>query len=249
MKISVITIAYNSGATIESTIRSVISQRHSPVEYLIVDGGSSDQTLAVVQRYTPHITRWVSEPDRGIYDAMNKGIAMSTGEIIGILNSDDYYADDRVLTDVAAMFASTGCEALYADLVYVDRRDTSRILRTWRAGAYRHGRFRSGWMPPHPTFFVKKSCYDRLGLYNLSLRSAADYELMLRFIHRHGIAVSYLPRIITHMRAGGQSNLSLGNRIRANLEDRMAWRMNGLRPGLFTLTWKPLSKVFQFVKR
>ena len=248
MRLSVITVTFNSAATLAGAIESVSQQRDVDVEHIIVDGGSIDGTMEVVRSY-PHIRKKVSEPDRGIYDAMNKGIAMSTGEIIGILNSDDYYADDRVLTDVAAMFASTGCEALYADLVYVDRRDTSRILRTWRAGAYRHGRFRSGWMPPHPTFFVKKSCYDRLGLYNLSLRSAADYELMLRFIHRHGIAVSYLPRIITHMRAGGQSNLSLGNRIRANLEDRMAWRMNGLRPGLFTLTWKPLSKVFQFVKR
>lgn len=248
MKISIITIAFNSAETIEYTIQSVLKQTYSDVEYVVIDGASTDGTMAVVNRYRNNFATVISEKDNGIYEAMNKGVQHSTGDIIGILNSDDFYADENVLSEVAEKFRTTHCDALYADLVYVDRNDENRIIRTWRAGRYTRGKFRRGWMPPHPTFFVRKKCYDDFGLYNLQLRSAADYELMLRFIHRHNISVDYLPRVITKMRTGGQSNVSLQNRLRANIEDRMAWKINGLRPGLFTLTWKPISKIFQFLR-
>lgn len=249
MKVSIITISYNSAATIEDTIRSVINQDYPNLEYIIIDGHSKDGTQDIIHRYQSSIAKFISEPDQGIYDGMNKGLKMATGDIIGILNSDDVYEDSRVISDMVQLFESSQCEAAYADLVYVDRHDTSKVTRYWKSGSYKQGAFRKGWMPPHPTFFVRKSVYDRYGYFNLLLKSAADYEIMLRFIHKHGIEPAYLPRVITRMRAGGQSNLSLKNRIKANREDREAWRINGLKPGLFTLIRKPLSKIFQFMKK
>lgn len=248
MKVSIITITYNSAETVEDTIKSVASQSYQNIEYIMVDGLSKDHTLDIAKKYSSSIAQLVSEKDKGIYDAMNKGVQLATGDIIGILNSDDFYADHDVVKDIVAVFEKTGADAVYADLIYVHRDDTSKVLRRWQAGEYKPGQFLSGWMPPHPTFFVKRSAYEKWGTYNLSLRSAADYELMLRFIHKYRIQVAYLPRVITHMRAGGQSNVSLRNRIKANLEDRAAWKMNGLKPGLLTLYRKPLSKIFQYLK-
>jgi len=248
MKVSIITICYNSASTIEDTIQSVLAQNYADIEYIVVDGKSKDQTMEIVDRYRDRISCVISEKDRGIYDAMNKGIRAATGDVVGILNSDDYYADDNVISDVAELFRSTHCEGCYADLVYVNRNNREKVVRRWVAGGYRHGLFLKGWMPPHPTFFVLRSKYLELGDYNLTLRSAADYELMLRFIHRHQIRLSYLPRVITHMRTGGQSNITLHNRIRANREDRLAWKINDLKPAWYTLTAKPLSKLFQYLK-
>jgi glycosyltransferase involved in cell wall biosynthesis len=249
MKVSIITIAYNSQETIADTIRSVISQVYPDIEYIIVDGGSRDQTVDIVKGFGAGVTKWVSEKDKGIYDAMNKGVTMASGDVIGILNSDDFYADNQVISDVVKSFQASGADGLYADLVYVNRDQPDKTVRSWNAGDYRHGKFLSGWMPPHPTFFVRRHCYEKFGTYTLELRSAADYELMLRFIHKHQISMTYLPRVITKMRLGGQSNVTLMNRIKANLEDRKAWKMNGLHPGVFTLTRKPLSKVIQFLKK
>ncbi|HCA83157.1 MAG TPA: glycosyl transferase [Flavobacteriales bacterium] len=249
MKVSIITVCYNSAATIGDAIQSVVSQNHPDIEHIIIDGGSGDDTLKIINQYKNNIAHLVSEPDKGIYDAMNKGIALASGEIVGILNSDDLYADENVVRDVIALFQKENCEGVYADLVYVDRENTSKINRYWKAGTYKKGAFRKGWMPPHPTFFVKRSVYGRLGNFTTALKSAADYEIMLRFIHKHEISLVYLPRVIVRMRAGGKSNVSLRNRIRANREDKQAWVMNGLRPGLFTLIRKPLSKVFQFIKK
>ncbi len=248
MKISVITIAYNSAETIKDTIESVLAQDYSDLEYIIVDGASKDATMDIVKSYGNRISKYVSEKDKGIYDAMNKGISLATGDIIGILNSDDYYADSRVISEIAAKFEESGADGVYADLVYVDRDHSEKVMRKWIAGPYRKGLFKKGWMPPHPTFFVKRSCYIKFGIYSLELRSAADYELMLRFIHKHEIKVAYLPKIITRMRLGGQSNVSLKNRLKANIEDRKAWKMNGLKPSYFTLIRKPLSKLGQFFK-
>lgn len=249
MKVSLITVSFNSQSTIESTILSVIRQNYSNIEYLIIDGNSSDGTISIVQKYRNKIHTLISERDGGIYYAMNKGVALVSGEIVGILNSDDFYADENVISDVVQTFETSGADVVYADLVYVDRNDDSKILRTWKSGEYKEGDFLKGWMPPHPTLFVKKEVYDKLGSYNTDLRSSADYEFMLRVIHKHHVKVAYLNRVIIKMRAGGQSNFSVSNRIKANIEDRKAWRINGLRPGLFTLTRKPLSKVLQFLER
>jgi glycosyltransferase involved in cell wall biosynthesis len=249
LKISVITIAYNSADTIEDTIVSVVNQDYAALEYIIVDGGSKDQTMDIVNRYQDRIAKAVSEKDEGIYDAMNKGIKMATGDVIGILNSDDFYAHTQVISRVAKLFHDKKCDALYADLVYVNREDTDKVIRSWEAGQYHPGQFLRGWMPPHPTFFLTKEKYNNFGLYNTALRSAADYELMLRYIHKHRVNLCYLPEVITKMRTGGQSNVTLRNRLKANLEDRAAWRMNDLKPSWYTLTWKPISKVFQFLRR
>lgn len=248
MKISIITVAYNSDKTIEDTIQSVVNQDYADIEYIIVDGGSSDRTLEIVERYGDSISTVVSEKDQGIYDAMNKGVALATGEVIGILNSDDFYSDNHVISGIAKAFTNQ-TDAVYANLVYVDPVNTDKIVRTWISGEYNPGAFKKGWMPPHPTFFVRKINYEKWGAYALNLKSAADYELMLRFIHKHQIRLNYWPQIIVKMRAGGKSNASIKNRLKANKEDRMAWKMNGLKPHLFTFIRKPLSKLGQFFKK
>jgi len=246
LKISIITITYNSAATVEQTIRSVVSQSYPHVEYLIIDGQSTDDTLTIVKRYQDKISVVVSEKDQGLYDALNKGIALATGDVIGILHSDDFYLHDRVLQNYADVFLKQKPDAVYSDLYYVDKNDTDKIIRKWKSGEYRPGSFINGWMPPHPTFFVKKEIYLRYGTFNLSFKSAADYELMLRFIHKHRIKVAYLPEYTVKMRVGGKSNKNIKNRVNANLEDRRAWEINQLKPRFYTLYLKPLRKLLQF---
>lgn len=247
MKISVITITYNSEKTVEDTIKSVVAQDFPNLEYLIIDGMSKDKTLQVVGKYNAYIDKVVSEKDKGLYDALNKGIKTATGEVIGMLHSDDIYANNQVISKVAQQFAiDPDLEAVYADLVFVDRNDTNKVLRTWRAGEYKEDAFKKGWMPPHPTFFVKKSVYDRFGGFNLDLKLSADYELMLRFIHKEKIKVAYLPEIIVKMRMGGISNTSFFVKLKANLEDKKAWKLNGVKPGWFTTLRKPLKKLGQY---
>lgn len=247
MKVSIITVSYNSAETIEDTIQSVLSQEYTDVEYIIVDGKSTDHTAEIVSKYQNKISKFVSEKDKGIYDALNKGIALATGDIVGLLHADDLYANTNVISDVVKQFTSSNAAAIYADLNYVDRYNTTKVIRKWRSGNYKDGMFLKGWMPPHPTFFVKKTCYDSFGMFNLKLRSSADYELMLRFIHVNKIKISYLQKMIVNMRAGGQSNVSLLNRLKGNKEDHLAWELNGLKPGMFTLIRKPLSKLLQYL--
>lgn len=249
MKISLITVSYNSQDTIEETIQSVLSQKNIELEYIIVDGASRDNTLDIISKYRNKISHLLSEKDKGIYDAMNKGIALASGDIIGILNSDDVFAHDHVLEKVVALFKNPAIEGIYGDLVYVDRFDLSKVKRKWKADKYQGGSFFNGWMPPHPTFYVRKSLYEKFGNFNLDFTSAADYEIMLRFIHKHNIELDYLPEVMVKMRQGGASNASLKNRIKANREDKRAWEVNGLKPGMFTLIKKPLSKLSQFFKR
>lgn len=248
MKISIITVSYNSAGTIRDTIESVLNQTYSDIEYILVDGASKDDTISIIKSYGTKISKLISEKDNGIYDAMNKGINVATGDVIGILNSDDFYSHSNVIKNVVQKFEKD-TDAVYADLVYVSGADKNKIVRTWKAGKYEVGSFQKGWMPPHPTFFVKKSVYEKLGMFTDQLKSAADYEIMLRFIHKHQIKLNYLPEIIVHMRTGGASNVSLKNRFKANREDKKAWKMNGLKPSPLTFIRKPLSKLSQFFKR
>ncbi|MFD1552834.1 glycosyltransferase [Putridiphycobacter roseus] len=248
-KISIITVAYNAEKYIEDTIQSVLAQDISSIEYIIIDGNSTDGTLEICKKYKDQISTILSEPDSGIYDAMNKGVNMASGEVIGILNADDFYANSSVLSAVVDLFKDPKTDCVYGDLVYVDPDDTDKVTRTWQAKTYQKGAFLKGWMPPHPTFFIRKKYYTEFGLYQLNLRSAADYELMLRMIHKHGLNPVYLPQTIVRMRTGGVSNASFKNRLKANKEDRMAWQMNGLKPNAFTFIRKPLSKILQFIKR
>jgi glycosyltransferase len=258
MKVTLITVSYNSARTIADTIASVQQQTYKDIEYIVVDGNSSDGTIEIVKQFLDSakdvsqdsakgvVTKFLCERDKGIYDAMNKGIALATGEIIGVLNSDDFYCSNDVIENVVRAFEENETDCLYGDLNYVDPIDTSKIVRKWRSGAYLRENFLKGWMPPHPTFFVKKSCYDSFGTFDTQFKSAADYELMLRFLFKELCSAQYLPKVMIHMRAGGVSNVSLKNRIRANREDRLAWKTNGLKPKWFTLLRKPLSKLTQY---
>lgn len=246
LKVSLITVCYNSAATIEATIQSVLAQDYADTEYIIVDGMSDDATPDIIGRYRDRISRFISEKDEGIYFAINKGIAAATGDIIAILHADDFYTDASVISTVVKTFETKNTDTVYGDLQYVDRDDPGKVKRSWHSGEYSYGLFLKGWMPPHPSFFVRKSCYDAFGLFNTSLRSAADYELMLRLLHRHRCSTAYIPQVLVKMRVGGKSNVTVMNRIRANREDKKAWLLNGLRPGLFTLIRKPLSKIGQF---
>ena len=246
MKISIITVSYNSAKTIRDTIKSVVNQSYNNIEYIVIDGGSSDETLSIVEEYKAKIHHVISEKDEGIYDAMNKGVAKATGDVIGILNSDDFYTDNNVIVDVVKLLEKSEADACYADLMYVDQEDTSKVVRKWISGSYKKNKFRRGWMPPHPTFFLKKSCYEKFGAFNLNLKSSADYECMLRMMYKFDSSVAYLNRVIIKMREGGQSNVSILNRLKANNEDRRAWGMNELKPAWYTLYMKPLSKVKQF---
>jgi glycosyltransferase involved in cell wall biosynthesis len=249
MKVSIITVTYNSEAYLEQTIRSVLSQRYEDIEYIIVDGGSTDNTKNIISAYQNKISRFISEKDNGIYDALNKGLAMAGGDIIGILHSDDFFTHETVIKTVVQTFKDTQADAVYANLCYVDAENTSKIIRKWHSGSYVPNSFLYGWMPPHPTFFVKKSVYRQFGHFNLNFKTSADYELMLRFIHKHQIKLSYLNEYIVYMRVGGQSNASINYRILANLEDRKAWAVNDLKPYFFTLWLKPLRKIRQFFNR
>ena len=246
MKISIVTATFNSASTVRDTLESIRGQDHPDIEHLIVDGGSTDGTLDIVKGY-PHVSRVVTGKDDGIYDAMNKGIRMATGGVIGILNSDDVYTDETVLTDVAAAFADPSVMTVYADLQYVAADDVDRVQRTWNSGRFKKRNFYYGWMPPHPTFFVRREVYEKAGLFHAGLRSAADYEFMLRILLKWGMSTHYIPRVIVKMRTGGMSNASLLNRLRANKEDRQAWKLNDLRPYFFTLYLKPLRKIHQFI--
>ncbi len=246
MKVSIITATYNSANTIIDTINSVHNQTYSDIQHLIIDGLSTDDTVQII-RTTPTFKGDIyCEKDKGIYDAMNKGIALAKGDIIGILNSDDFYADETVIEDVVKVFEETNCDAVYGNLVYVDSVDTKIIKRTWISGSYKRENFLKGWMPPHPTFFVRKDLYAKYGNFNISLSSAADYELMLRFLYKYNVKLAYLQKTLVQMRVGGKSNVSINNRIIANLEDRKAWKMNGLKPNWYTLYLKPLRKLSQF---
>ncbi len=249
LTISVITVCWNSEATIEDTLRSVASQTYPSVEHIVVDGGSSDGTMKIVERF-PHVAKAVSEPDRGIYDAMNKGIRISTGEIIGTINADDFYAAPDVLARVAALFEDPTIDVCYGDLCYVGYRDPTRIVRYWRSSEFKPDLFLHGWCPPHPTFFVRRSVYDRLGTYDLSYQIAADVDLTMRYLVKHRVRSRYLPYVLVKMRMGGTTNKSIGNVLKQNREIWTALRKHGLEPSFLRFAaGKLLSRARQFFAR
>jgi glycosyltransferase involved in cell wall biosynthesis len=247
-KISIITVVRNGEKTIRDCIES-INRQTVPVEHIIVDGASTDGTLNILKSYDGRISALISEPDNGVYDAMNKGLARAAGDVVGILNADDFYPRHDVLERVVRSLENSGVQAVYGDLKYVNKNDTSRVVRMWRAGSYDKKKLLYGWMLPHPTFFVRREVFERFGYFNTSMGSAADYELMLRFLFRYNLNAVYIPAVLVHMRAGGLSNRSVINRLRANKMDRAAWQVNGLRPYPWTLWLKPLRKIGQWVIR
>jgi len=247
LKISVITAVYNNRNTIAEAIESVLAQTHPLVELVVIDGGSTDGTLDVLAQFGDRITVMVSEPDDGIYHALNKGIALASGEVVGFLHSDDVFPDRDVLERVVATLTASSADAVYGDLEYVQRDDASKIVRYWKSGTYSARKLRAGWMPPHPTFYARREVYERLGGFDVSMRIAADYDCMLRFFQA-GVAVAYVAQVQVRMRTGGASNRSLGNIIRKSREDYVALRRNKVG-GAWTLVSKNLRKLPQFLLR
>lgn len=249
MRISIITSTYNSAEFIEEAIISYQAQEHQEKELIIIDGASTDNTLSIIDKYKSCYQFLVSEKDKGIYDALNKGVANSSGEVIGILHSDDLLYDANVLAEVSRMFEADGnLQAVYGDLQYVKRDDPEKIIRKWISGEWDFRKLAFGWMPPHPALFIRRQCFEDFGNYNLKFKSAADYDLILRFLYKHKIKTAYLPKVLVKMRVGGLSNQSLKNRIRANKEDRLAMSENGIRFALIVSLIKPLRKIKQFFK-
>ncbi len=246
LKISVITAVYNRAGSVATAVRSVQSQRWPNVEHVVIDGASTDGTLQVLQQCLTAQAVWVSEPDKGIYDALNKGLARATGDVIGLMHSDDFFADDLVLERVAEAFANPLIDAVYGDLDYVAKDDTSRIIRRWRSGDYTAARLARGWMPPHPTLYLRRSVIERWGGYDTRYKIAADYDAILRYFGQGRIRAAYIPHVLVKMRVGGESNRSLAKIWLKTREDYSALRRNGVG-GVGALAWKNLGKLGQFI--
>lgn len=248
MKISIITATWNCQDTVGGCLASVAGQSYRRREHIVVDGASTDHTLALLEGKRAQLSVLVSEPDRGIYDALNKGIARASGDVIGFLHADDLYADGTVLARIGEVFEDSGVDAVYGDLAYVGKEDTGRVIRHWRAGEFRPDRLRRGWMPPHPTLYLRRDLYERFGGFDLQYRIAADYDLMLRVLRRISGRVVYLPKVLVRMRVGGASNRSLPMILRKSFEDYRALRANRIG-GAGALLWKNLSKIPQFFRK
>lgn len=251
MKCSIITATYNSSDTVLDAVNSIISQSFENIEPVIIDGASKDDTVSVIEeaykksKITPII---VSEPDKGIYDALNKGIERSTGDVIAFLHADDLYSDVNVIQKVMDCFEQSGVDSVYGDLTYVQKDNTDKVIRYWESGSYTVSDLEKGWMPPHPSFFVKRNLYKKFGSFDTSFRIAADYDFMMRILFKEKVSSQYLPEVLVKMRVGGESNRSLKNLIQKSKEDLRAMRNNDLG-GFLTLSKKNLRKIPQFFKR
>ena len=247
MKVSIVIVVYNNRRTVAQAIEAVLSQRYADIELIVVDGASTDGTREVLAQYASKISVLVSEPDRGIYDALNKGIGLATGDIIGFLHSDDLLADEAAITRVVDCMKDSTVDAVYGDLVYVRQDDTARVVRTWRAGVFSQTSLGRGWMPPHPTFYARREIYQRFGNFDTTFRVAADYDCMLRFL-KAGIRVTYIPHLQVRMRVGGISNRSFASIVAKSVEDVRALRKNNIGAAV-ALICKNVRKVPQFFLR
>lgn len=248
MKISVVTAVYNRADTVGAAMASVQAQTHDAVEHVVQDGGSKDGTIDIVRAKANEQTVVVSERDHGIYDAINRGIANASGDVIGLMHSDDFFAGDRVLEQVAKALADPAIDGVYGDLQYVASDDPARVIRHWKSGEYTPAKLRQGWMPPHPTLYLRREVFDAHGLYDTSLQIAADYDAMLRYLVKGQVRLAYIPQVLVKMRVGGESNRSLERIIRKSREDLTAIRRNGVG-GAGVLIQKNLRKVGQFFVR
>jgi glycosyltransferase involved in cell wall biosynthesis len=250
MKVSIITVCYNAERTIADALQSVASQSHDDIEHIVIDGASTDDTMAIVEHYREQLSVVVSEPDKGIYDAMNKGIALASGDIIGILNADDVYAKDHVIERVVEAFvADDTLQAVYGDLVYVSADDPDKVVRYWKSRPYAEGLFEHGWMPAHPTFFVRRDVYRQYGDFDLDFGIQSDFELCMRFIAIKQIKTRYLPGVMVRMRMGGVTNNSVRNVIKGNIEAYRACRKHGLPVTPLFIVKKVISRIPQFIWR
>ena len=228
MKISIITVCYNAQETIKETLRSLLSQDYPEIEHIVIDGASTDATQSILERYRHRLAHLVSEPDKGIYDAMNKGIALATGDIIGILNADDVYATPHVLSTIAATFRAEPLDAVYGDLIYFSTNNPDKVLRRYRSSHFRSSRLQWGFVPAHPTLFLKRSVYEKFGVFCPDYRIAGDYELIARIFKDNGLRYRYIPEIFVRMRIGGASTRSLYSMLRHNSEIIRACRANNI---------------------
>lgn len=248
-KLSLITVAYNSAATLRGTILSVLSQDYPNLEYIIVDGASKDDTVNVIKSLQGHndrVINWVSEPDRGLYDAMNKGIAMATGDIVGIINSDDFFVDIHSVSRAMQAFNSNeALDGVYADIQFVHPTNLERVVRHYSSAIVRPSLFRWGFMPAHATFYAKRTLFEKYGNYRLGFRIAADFELLMRFMYKHRVRTKYLPFTMVTMRTGGLSTNGFKSRYILNKEIILACKMNGAYTNMFMLSFKYLIKVFE----
>ncbi|MBZ0099752.1 MAG: glycosyltransferase [Taibaiella sp.] len=247
MKISIITVVYNCAPTIQGCIESVLAQDHDDIEYIIIDGGSKDGTVDIVKGFGDRIAKFISEKDKGIYDAMNKGIKMATGDVVGILNADDFFYDTNTISQIAAAFkADPGLDATIADIVFVND-DNTRILRHYSAGKWRPSKFAWGFMPPHPSFFCKRHLFNDLGYYKIDYKIAADYELLIRYLYVNQINYQYLSMKTTRMRMGGVSTRNINSILTLNKEIKRACEENNLGTNFLKIYTKYLFKPFEFV--
>ena len=248
IKISLITASFNNADTIKSTIDSVLNQTYKNTEYIIIDGVSTDGTKEIIDRYGKQISVFLSEPDKGMYFALNKGIQIASGDVIGFIHADDFYATNDIIEKVAGRFSCNDTDSVYGDLQYVYKNNLNKVLRYWKSGNFSLKKMNAGWMPPHPTLFIKKDIYNKYGLFNTSFSIAADYEIMTRFLCLHKMSTVYIPEVFIKMRWGGKSNSSIKNIIIKSWEDYKAIRRNKVG-NIFTLAGKNLSKVNQFLKK
>ena len=246
MKVSIITVTLNSEKYLSDCIHSVNRQNYKNIEHIIIDGKSTDGTLDIILENTDHISYWLSETDRGMYDAINKGLQLATGDIVGILNSDDMFASADAVRTIVDCFENSTTDSVYGDLVYIDPSNPNKIDRYWKGNSYKRGRFRYGWMPAHPTFYIRRELIEQYGLYENHYYTAADYEFMARYLFRHKISAQYVDAMLVKMRTGGISNGNLKSRLRANRRDYLAMRKNKIPFSFFVSILKPLIKLPQF---
>jgi len=248
MKFSIITATYNSQNTIADAMFAVNSQTYENIEHIIIDGASTDKTLEIVKKHKKEYTKVISESDTGIYDALNKGIKNSTGDVIAFLHADDIYANNDIIKQIANLFKQDQCDSVYGDLQYVAKDNLNKIIRYWKSGKFTFSKLKKGWMPPHPTFFVKKDIYNKFGTFDTSFRIAADYDIILRFLGSNKISTTYLPEVMIKMRIGGESNKSIKNIIKKMQEDVKALKKNKLG-NWHTVFMKNIIKIPQLFKK
>lgn len=245
MKISIITVCFNSSSHIEDAINSVANQDYEDIEHIVVDGNSTDGTQEILKRHDDKLAFWMSEPDQGIYDAMNKGISRATGDIIGILNSDDFYYDNHVLSKIAAAFSNNGIDAVFGDLIFVDPNNLDRTVRTYSSKNWHPDRFAKGYMPAHPTFFVRRNFYEEHGLFEIDYEIAADYEMLIRLLYVHKLKYKYIPMKMVKMRKGGVSSNGIKSNIILNNEIIRACRKHGIKTSAAKIYPKYFMKIFE----
>jgi len=242
LKISIITISFNAKATVDKTLNSVANQSYKNFQHIIVDGGSEDSTVEICNSF-PHVSKIISEPDRGIYDAFNKGIRNSTGEIMGFLNSDDSFYDENSLQYIYNAF-DDNTDCIFGDLIYTDKNEN--IKRVWKGSAFKKGAFKKGWMPAHPTFYCRRSVYEELGLYDDSFKIAGDFELMLRFLEKHNIRSKYIPKTLVNMKIGGASNNGIKSKLDILKEEFRAYNQNEISVNKLSYILNKAKKIKEF---